>query len=114
MNYDAISFIIKSTAQKAGIKKRVYNHLFRHSRATEYAGFMSQAQLEMHMGWEHGTDMSAVYLHLQGNQVDNAILEHYGLKIRDDEDKELKPIKCNRCKTVNGPTSDFCSLWYGI
>jgi len=108
MNYGAIRKVIKVTAKKAGIKKRVYNHLFRHSRATDYAGFMSQAQLEMHMGWKHGTRMSATYLHLQGGQVDNTILEHYGLKEKKERASELIPKKCLRCKTMNGPTSDFC------
>ncbi|MDG6244467.1 MAG: tyrosine-type recombinase/integrase [Methanolobus sp.] len=108
MNYGGIRKVIKSTANKAGIKKRVYNHLFRHSRATDYAGFMSQAQLEMHMGWKHGTRMSGTYLHLQGGQVDNTILEHYGLKQKKEKPSELIPRKCPRCKTVNGPTSDFC------
>jgi len=109
MSYGAIRKSIKATAQKAGIKKRVYNHLFRHSRATDYAGFMSQAQLEMHMGWKHGTRMSATYLHLQGGQVDNTILEHYGLKQKNEKASELVPRKCARCKTINGPTSDFCA-----
>ncbi|MDY0385639.1 MAG: tyrosine-type recombinase/integrase [Methanolobus sp.] len=109
MKYGAIRMVIKRTAKKAGIKKRVYNHLFRHSRATDYAGFMSQAQLEMHMGWKHGTRMSGTYLHLQGAQVDNTILEHYGLKEKQDKVSELTPRKCSRCKTTNGPTADFCS-----
>jgi hypothetical protein len=70
---------------------------------------MSQVQLEMHMGWKHGTRMSATYLHLRGGQVDNTILEHYGLKQKKEKASELIPRKCPRCKTTNGPTSDFCA-----
>jgi site-specific recombinase XerD len=109
MKYGALRMVIKRTAKKAGIKKRVYNHLFRHSRITEYATFMSQAQLEKSMGWKHGTKQSGTYIHLAGAQVDNTLLEHYGLKKKDDKISDLVPKKCPRCHTVNGPTARYCS-----
>ncbi|WP_164999266.1 site-specific integrase [Methanohalophilus profundi] len=107
MNYRGITKVIKRTAERAGIKKRVYNHLFRHSRATELANVLTQAQLESHLGWIHGTDMSATYIHLSGQSVDDALLNKYGLK--EDEGPKLNPIKCPRCNTTNGPTAGFCS-----
>ncbi len=109
MTYGGIRMVIKRAAEKAGIKKRVYNHLFRHSRITEYATFMTQAQLEKNMGWVHGTRQSGTYIHLAGAQVDNTILEHYGIKEKQEKTTELTPKNCPRCKTTNGPTSDFCS-----
>ncbi|MBP2030380.1 MULTISPECIES: tyrosine-type recombinase/integrase [Methanosarcinaceae] len=109
MKYGGIRMVIKRAANKAGIKKRVYNHLFRHSRITEYATFMTQAQLEKNMGWVHGTRQSGTYIHLAGAQVDSTILEHYGLKEKQDKPSELTPKNCPRCKTTNGPTADFCS-----
>ena len=110
MKYGSIRILIKKIAEKAGIKKRVYNHLFRHSRATELANVLTQAQLESLLGWIHGTDMSATYIHLSGKSVDDALLQQYGLKEENDEDKkQLNPIKCPRCKTTNGPTASLCS-----
>ncbi len=60
------------------------------------------------MGWVHGSDMPGTYIHLSGQQVDNAILNIYGLIKDEDREPLLMPLKCNRCKTMNGPTSDFC------
>lgn len=109
MTYDAIRMVIKRLAEKAGIKKRVYNQLFRHSRATELANHLTQAQMESHLGWVHGSDMPGTYIHLSGKQVDDAILNIYGLKNADNSEPATTPIKCPRCKTINGPTSKYCS-----
>lgn len=109
MTYSGIRKVIKTTAEKAGIKKRVYNQLYRHSRITEYATFMTQAQLENNMGWVHGSNQPGTYIHLAGVQVDNTILEHYGMKEKNEVPSEMVPKKCPRCSTVNGPTSKYCS-----
>lgn len=109
MKYGGIRMVIKRAAKNAGIKKRVYNHLFRHSRITEYATFMTQAQLEKNMGWVHGTQQSGTYIHLAGSQVDNTILEHYGIKEKSEVPSTMTPKKCPRCSTTNGPTAKYCS-----
>lgn len=109
MLYDAFRMVIKRTATKAGIKKRVYNHLFRHSRATELANHLTQAQMESHLGWVHGSDMSGTYIHLSGKNVDDAILGMYGIAKEEDPEPELTPWKCPTCTIMNPPTSNFCS-----
>ncbi|WP_394698074.1 tyrosine-type recombinase/integrase [uncultured Methanolobus sp.] len=109
MKYDAIRMVLKRLAKKAGIKKRVYPHLFRHTRATELANHLTQAQMESHLGWIHGSDMPGTYIHLSGQQVDDAILSIYGLVKDEDKKPLLTSVNCPRCKTMNGPTSDFCS-----
>ncbi|WMW22732.1 tyrosine-type recombinase/integrase [Methanolobus mangrovi] len=108
MKYDAIRMVLKRLAKKAGIKKRVYPHLFRHTRATELANHLTQAQMESHLGWIHGSDMPGTYIHLSGQQVDDAILSIYGLVKDEDRKPILTSVNCPRCKTMNGPTSDFC------
>ena len=108
MKYDAIRMVFKRLATKAGIKKRVYPHLFRHTRATELANHLTQAQMESHLGWIHGSDMPGTYIHLSGQQVDDAILSIYGLVKDEDRRPLLTSVKCPRCRTMNGPTSDFC------
>ena len=70
MKYNAFTAVIKKTAKKAGITKRVHNHLFRHSKSTELAQYMTQAQMEAHLGWTHGSKMPRTYIHLSGKQVD--------------------------------------------
>jgi integrase len=108
MKYQTFTVTIKRIAKKAGIKKRVYNHLFRHSRSTELAQYLTQAQMESQLGWKHGSKMPATYIHLSGKQVDDAMLKMYGIKKKEDCIPELKPKVCPRCKYVNGATNDYC------
>lgn len=49
MRYDAIRMRLKKIAKKAGIIKRVHPHLFRHSRATYMANYLTEAQMNMYL-----------------------------------------------------------------
>jgi integrase/recombinase XerD len=100
---------IKKTAKKAGIKKRVNTHIFRHSRATHLANFLTEAQMNVYFGWVQGSDMPATYVHLSGRDVDDRILEMYDLKPKNKaKENELKPRRCPRCEYINAPVSRFC------
>ncbi|AKB26327.1 Integrase [Methanosarcina sp. MTP4] len=109
LQYAAFRKLIKTVAKKAGIKKRVYNHLFRHSRSTELAQHLTESQLEEHLGWVPGSEMPRIYVHLSGKQIDDALLRIYGIKKEESMIPELTSKKCPRCEKVNGPTSKFCS-----
>lgn len=109
LQYDAQRVLVQRIAKKAGIKKRVYPHLFRHSRATELASHLTQAQMESHLGWIHGSNMPGTYIHLSGSQVDDAILGMYGIKKDKEPEQDLIPWKCFTCEIMNPPTSKFCS-----
>jgi hypothetical protein len=102
--------MIKGVAVKAGVKKKVHPHLFRHSRATYLAKFMTEAQMKQIFGWTQSSDMAAVYVHLSGRDTDDAILELNGIKTDSNEKKEsvLRPRKCPRCDTINPATARFC------
>lgn len=108
MRHSAIDQMIKKTAKKTGMEKRVHPHLFRHSRATMYAQHLTEAQMEMNFGWIHGSKMSGTYVHLSGKQIDDAILGIYGKKKKEDILPELMSTACPRCKKENGPASSFC------
>lgn len=109
MQYQAFRKLIITLAAKAGIKKRVYNHLFRHSRSTELAQHLTESQMEAHLGWVHGSDMPSVYVHLSGKQVDDAMLRIYGMKKKEDMIPELTSKTCPVCEKINGSTSKFCA-----
>ncbi len=109
LTYTRIAAILKSCALKAGIKKRVYPHLFRHSRATYLAKHLTEAQMKDYLGWTQSSKMAGVYVHLSGRDTDNAILKLSGVEVQEEEKKqELLPQKCVRCKTVNEVTNKFC------
>jgi integrase len=108
MRYPGFCVLIKRIAKNAGIEKRVYNHLFRHSRSTELSQHLTEAQMEEHLGWIHGSKMPRTYIHMSGRQMDDAILKIHGIVKKEDLKPELTSVTCSRCEHVNGPTSDFC------
>lgn len=94
---------------KAGIRKRVYPHLFRHSRATALAGKFTEAQMKEYFGWVQSSDMAATYVHLSGRDVDDALLKMHGLiKDTNKEEDKMKVRLCQRCKEQNSPIAKFC------
>lgn len=107
MSYQVFSKVIKKAAEKAGIRKRVYPHILRHSRATVLANHLTEQQMNLYFGWVQGSDMPAVYVHLSGRDIEGAIKRVYGLE-EEEEDKKLHPTKCPRCGELNVPNAKFC------
>jgi len=58
-------------------KQRPYN--LRHTRLTEVATFMGYEQLNKFAGWTPGSDRAKVYVHLNNDDVNQAIRDEYGL-----------------------------------
>lgn len=107
--YSGINAILRLTATKAGIKKRVNPHNFRHSRATYLANYLTEAQMKEYFGWQQDSRMAAVYVHLSGKNVDEALLKVYGIDIgKEKKESAFKPRECPRCKEVNQSTNKFC------
>ncbi|RLI77651.1 hypothetical protein DRP04_11110 [Archaeoglobales archaeon] len=107
MSYTMFSKVIKKAAERAGIKKRVYPHILRHTRATVLANHLTEQQMNIYFGWVQGSDMPAVYVHLSGRDIEGAIKRVYGLET-EEEEKKLQPVRCPRCGEFNTPHSRFC------
>ncbi|MGC8993727.1 MAG: tyrosine-type recombinase/integrase, partial [Candidatus Aenigmatarchaeota archaeon] len=104
-----LHFIVKEIAKKAGINKRVYPHLFRHTRATHLAKYLTEQELKIYFGWAKGSDMPGVYVHLSGRDVENKILQISGVKPKESESLPTLPtIKCYRCGEENSSGNKFC------
>ena len=110
LSHGTIYILLKQYAVKAGIRKKVYPHLFRHSRATALANKLTESQMKEHFGWVQGSEMAATYVHLSGRDVDNALLKLQGL-VQTEETKsdKLNVRVCPRCKDHNAPISRFCT-----
>jgi integrase/recombinase XerD len=110
LSYRAISELLKTILKDADIKKRVYPHLFRHSRATMLANHLTEFQMNQYFGWAQGSNMPSTYVHLSGRDLDGALLKLNGLEYNQEESKEstFKPRKCPRCMTLNGHDSSYC------
>ena len=103
--------LIQRLFTRAGIsKKRLYLHLFRHSRATELAKYLTEAQMKTYFGWTQGSNMASVYVHLSGRDIDNSMLGYYGLSsLQRSKERVNKNVNCSRCNTLNPANSKFCS-----
>jgi len=109
IRYEGIAQNIKRIAEKAGVKKSINLHLFRHSRATHLAKHLTEAEMNVYFGWVQGSDMPATYVHLSGRDVDEKIMQIHGLKPKDKDKKDvLQPKECPRCKYINAPVSRYC------
>jgi integrase/recombinase XerD len=78
LHYGSIRMKVKRLAKKAKINKRIHPHLFRHSRCTYIANYLTEAQMNIYFGWIQGSNMPGVYVHLSGRDVDYAILKANG------------------------------------
>lgn len=102
--------MLKRIGKKAKIKKNIYPHLFRHSRATHLAKILTEQELKQFFGWVQASEMASIYVHLSGRDLDDAILSKvYGKKQLDKEKSVLHPKICPRCEKENTPDTKICS-----
>jgi len=102
--------VLRNLAVKAGIKKKVHPHLFRHSRATALASKLTEAQMKEYFGWTQASEMAATYVHLSGRDVDNALIALQGFDKPVQKQEEIMKITyCRRCHEKNSPSSKYCA-----
>lgn len=101
--------LLREAKKRTKITKPVNPHHFRHSRATDLAKKLTEAQLCAYMGWVPGSKEAATYVHLSGRDTDNAILALHGLHEEETEKDNFTPIECPRCGLKNEPGAKFCS-----
>jgi len=70
-----LNVLCKKAARRAQIRKRIYNHLFRHSRASYLAQFLTESQMRVFFGWQGASNMVATYVHMSDRDVGDRILE---------------------------------------
>jgi len=114
MQYATIRVMLKRLFEKTEIKKRFNPHMFRHSRATFLADYLTEFQMNQYFGWIQGSNMPSTYVHMSGKKIDASILALNGLKQEISKEFELKPKICPRCDTINAVDSKFCSNCAGI
>ena len=110
MYYQDLTNIVRRAAARAGITKRVYNHIFRHSRSTHVLvhGIMNETQAKLYFGWTPDSDMLNEYAHLRMIDVNRSYLASYGLGKEEEIKNKLMPRVCSRCKHINPIDSITC------
>jgi site-specific recombinase XerD len=110
LQYSYISNMLRDTAKKTGLSKKVNPHNFRHSRASHLATKFKLFELNKYFGWSKGSDMAGTYVHLSGSDIDDAVRELHG-KTREapgESEKPLAPRICPRCEKTNESTASYC------
>lgn len=110
MQYGSLRALVIRLAQKAKVKKRVYPHLFRHTRVTHLMinKQISEQQAKVYFGWVPSSKMLSEYSHLVSSDVNNAILEMHGIRKVEQSESKLKPKQCSMCETINSNNALFC------
>jgi integrase/recombinase XerD len=110
LSYAGARALLRRLAKKIGLKKRIYTHLMRHSRATELANILTEAQMKEHFGWVPGSFMPSTYVHLSGRDVDGALLKAHGVNVENDKSGAAIILKkCPRCDRNVTSEDQFCS-----
>jgi site-specific recombinase XerD len=105
-----ISTQLKKIAVRAGIRKEVHAHLFKHTRVTHMLEEDYHDSTVKQICWGHqGTKMLATYAHLTNNTIDDEILTKHGIQRPKDHDtKSMAARQCPYCNMINAPTHEFC------
>jgi integrase len=109
VSYTTIRKMIKTTAEKVGIKKGVHPHLLRHMAITNWIlDGLNEQEIKHRAGWSRGsTQMFKIYANFTDHEINNSIFEKYGLKTEDKRHVILK--RCPRYNNVLKPDDKFCS-----
>lgn len=107
MRYWALDNLIIKAREKAGITKRVWPYLFRHTALTEYSKKLGNIA-KIYGNWSKDSDMLSHYEHLASSDQQDAVLKLHGLKKDDDQNSILFSKICPGCKQQNSSDKSHC------
>mgnify|MGYP000028704536 CR=1 FL=1 len=107
LSYHAFQARLKKYCKLAGIDKRVYSHIFRHKEITDLAGKLTEAESRIRHGWSKDSPMPSRYTHMNNQDVDNKMLEIFGVK-KQAVEEEPKFIECHFCNIKHPVDTKYC------
>ena len=109
MAHTDVYAMFRKVLNRAGIERRVFPHLFRHSYVTRMIdNNLSESALKGQVGWTKGSRMMEVYEHLSTKQKDEAVLRANGIEMEAPHEEELLPVECPRCGKKNPSNAKQC------
>ncbi len=114
LQYQGLVKQIRKLADRAGVKKYIKPHIFRHSRVTHLIQQgMNESTVKLMMWGDVTTDMLKVYQHLTNRDIDNEVAKLNGFTIEGEDGgktkrRAMKPVQCPRCAKINHPTMKYC------
>ncbi len=109
LSYKTFRTTIVKIGKRAGIKKRVNPHSFRHLAITNWIlDGLNEQEIKHRAGWSKGSmQMFKIYANFTDQEINERIFEKYGLKKEDTRHVTLK--NCPRCNNILRPADKFCS-----
>ncbi|MFH1473854.1 MAG: tyrosine-type recombinase/integrase [Candidatus Aenigmatarchaeota archaeon] len=110
LDRNSFNKLLRKAAERCNINKRVYAHLFRHSRISQVAKKIPEEGLRKNFGWTKDSTMPSIYIHMTGKDVDEMFLRDlYGItdKIQKNVDI-LVPKVCANCGERNPFDNSYC------
>ncbi|MGD2091524.1 MAG: tyrosine-type recombinase/integrase [Candidatus Aminicenantes bacterium] len=110
MSYGCMYYVIKRIAKKAGIKKKVTCHTFRHCATARDKPNFSDEELRVLRGWSRTSIMPLRYAPISNDEVfkKKQILE--GKISQEPKKKVIDARNCPRCKNTVTPDAMYCSI----
>lgn len=106
VDLSTLSGILKRATKRAGIKKRVYLHLLRFSRATHISPHLTESVMRNIFGWSHNSSMPSHYAKLSDGQAQESLFRNvYGIENNGNGEKD---VFCSRCKAKVQNGTDQC------
>lgn len=109
LTYSAVAALLAKTVERAGIRRHVTPHTFRHSRITHMIqeGYPETVIKLMMWGTVAATEFET-YTHLTGCDIDRAVLVKNGIVEDGDMWQGVEGPTCPYCETVNPPAARYC------
>ena len=109
------SFLVRHyilrACETAKLKKKVYPHIFRHSRLTDLdRKGLSHTAMKHYAGWTRQSNMPSVYSHFSQQDTSNLVYQADGITPRKRKKTILEPVVCIKCNTPNDKTNAYCYL----
>jgi len=100
LTYDACRKMLERALKKAGLKKKVTFHIFRHQVATELLTTegLTEEAIRRYLGWKPGSKMISRYSHVTSEKANELVLKtRYGIKTRKEREEPKGYRECPRC-----------------
>ena len=107
IGYGTLKNLISKWRTDAGIDKQITAYTFRRTRYTHLSNKWPTSVLYKYMGQVQGSKVIDRYVELNDDAVDDAVLNFYGMKAK--ENGDIKPLFCSRCNKQNSPELEYCN-----
>ncbi len=110
LSYQGMRNMLHRLCRRAGVSKRIWPNLFRHTGVTKTASFLMDEHQKKRYGWSPNSKMPGRYTHMINADVDSAMLKHYGIEEeKDEKDAANTPKICRICQMPNSFDATICS-----